>query len=107
MFPLLSAPMNTKLKVLKSGSGPRMSKHLESLGLGEGSVLTLLQERDGDVIVRVMEGESCLALDQEVARSRGGARQPAPGGSPFRESKKIRQRRELLKRKSPEWEKRS
>ena len=69
MFPLLSAPMNTKLKVLKSGGDTRMSKHLESLGLGEGSVLTLLQERDGDVIVRVMEGESCLALDQEVAMS--------------------------------------
>lgn len=69
MFPLLSAPMNTTLKILKSGSNSRMSKHLESLGLGEGSLLTLVQERDGDVIVRVMEGESCLALDQDVAMS--------------------------------------
>ncbi|RRD65293.1 ferrous iron transport protein A [Fretibacterium sp. OH1220_COT-178] len=69
MFPLLSAPMNTKLTVLKSGSNPRMSKHLESLGLGEGSYLTLLQDRDGDVIVKLQEGESCLALDQEVAMS--------------------------------------
>ncbi len=69
MFPLLSAPMNTKLKILKSGHNSRMSKHLESLGLGEGSILTLLQDRDGDVIVRVMEGESCLALDEEIAMS--------------------------------------
>lgn len=69
MFPLMSAPVNTKLKILKSGANARMSKHLESLGLGEGSVLTLLQDRDGDVIVRVAEGESCLALDQEVAMS--------------------------------------
>ena len=69
MFPLISAPVNTKLKILKAGANARMSKHLENLGLGEGSVLTLLQDRDGDVIVRVMEGESCLALDQEVAMS--------------------------------------
>ena len=59
MFPLLSAPMNTKLKILKSGGGTRMSKHLESLGLGEGSVLTLLQERDGDVIADQIGRASC------------------------------------------------
>lgn len=69
MFPLLSAPMNTKLKILKAGNSSRLSKHLESLGLGEGSILTLLQDRDGDVIVKVVEGESCLALDEEVALS--------------------------------------
>ena len=67
MIPLSVAPMNAKLKILKCGGGPRMSKHLESLGLGEGSVLTLLQDRGGDVIIRVMGGESCLALDQDVA----------------------------------------
>ncbi|CAM1379823.1 FeoA family protein [Fretibacterium fastidiosum] len=67
MFPLHVAPVNTKLKVMKAGSNPGMSKRLESLGLGEGSILTLLQDRDGDVIVKVMEGESCLALDHEIA----------------------------------------
>ena len=67
MFPLFSAPTNTPLRVLRSGGNARMSKHLESLGLGEGSILTLLQDRGGDVIVRVMGGESCLALDQDIA----------------------------------------
>ena len=61
------APVNTKLKAMKAGSNPGMAKRLESLGLGEGSILTLLQDRDGDVIVKVMEGESCLALDHEIA----------------------------------------
>ena len=66
MFPLFSAPTNIPLRVLKSGGNARMSKRLESLGLGEGALLTLLQDRCGDVIVRVMGGESCLALDQDI-----------------------------------------
>lgn len=67
MFPLSSAPLNVDLKIVNPGGGARMSKRLESLGLSEGSILTHLQERDGDVIVRLAGGESCLALDQNVA----------------------------------------
>ena len=67
MFPLSSAPLNVRLKIVNSGFAPEMSKRLESLGLGEGSTLTILQERDGDVIVRLAGGESCLALDQDIA----------------------------------------
>ena len=67
MYPLLSAPFNTKLRILRSGSDLGMKERLESLGLSEGSVLTLIQDRDGDVIVRAGGDESCLALAQDVA----------------------------------------
>ncbi|MGP1413343.1 FeoA family protein [Pyramidobacter piscolens] len=67
MFPLSLAPLNVDLKIVNPGGDARMSKRLESLGLGEGSTLTILQERDGDVIVRPAGGASSLALDQNVA----------------------------------------
>ena len=67
MFPLSSAPMNVDLKIVNPGGDARMSKRLESLGLSEGSTITLVQERDGDVIVRLTGGESCLALDEDIA----------------------------------------
>lgn len=67
MFPLSLAPLNVDLKIVNPGGDARMSKRLESLGLSEGSILTLLQERDGDVIVRPAGGASSLALDQNVA----------------------------------------
>ena len=43
MFPLHVAPVNTKLKVMKAGSNPGMSKRLESLGLGEGSIFFAIE----------------------------------------------------------------
>ena len=58
MFPLSLAPLNVDLKIVNPGGDARMSKRLESLGLSEGSILTLL---------RPAGGASSLALDQNVA----------------------------------------
>ncbi|MBO8427860.1 MAG: ferrous iron transport protein A [Firmicutes bacterium] len=64
-MPLVIAPLNTKLKVIKILLDDKTKKHLESLGITIDSELTLLDNTNGNVILMVKDGR--LALDKNIA----------------------------------------
>ena len=64
-MPLVIAPLNTKLKVIKILLDDKTKKHLESLGITIDCELTLLDNTNGNVILMVKDGR--LALDKNIA----------------------------------------
>ncbi len=64
-MPLVIAPCNVLLKIIKILSDEKVKKHLESLGITINSTLTILSISDGSVILKVKEGR--LALDKSLA----------------------------------------
>jgi len=65
-MPLMIAPKNELLKIVKILLDEKTKKHLESLGITINSNLTLLDSSSGSVILVVKDGR--LALDNEIAR---------------------------------------
>ena len=65
-MPLVIAPVDTELKIIKVLiQEENVKKHLESLGIAANQTITVLQVTNGNVIVKVKEGR--LALDKHVA----------------------------------------
>mgnify|MGYP000780168448 FL=1 len=64
-MPLVIAPLNQELKVIKILADDKVKKHLESLGITINSIITVLNQSSGSVICKVKEGR--LALDKNVA----------------------------------------
>lgn len=59
-MPIAFAPANTELEVRKVGAEEKVKKHLQELGIGVGSKITLISSSGGNVIVIVKEGRLCL-----------------------------------------------
>lgn len=59
-MPIYIAPKNAELTVRKVGADEKIKKHLQELGISEGSKVTLLSSNGGNVIVIVKEGRLCL-----------------------------------------------
>lgn len=59
-MPIAIAPSNIELVVRKIGAEEKTKKHLQELGITEGSSITLLSSTGGNVIVIVKEGRLCL-----------------------------------------------
>lgn len=64
-MPIILAPMNVTLKVIRIGSDEKTKKHLESLGITLSSELSVLSSSGGTVIVKVKDGR--IALDRELS----------------------------------------
>ena len=64
-MPIVMAPVNTPVTVIKILTEDKVKKHLENLGITIGSTVTVLSEEGGSVILLVKEGR--LALDKNLA----------------------------------------
>ena len=63
-MPLVIAPTNTDLRIIKILATDKEKKHLESLGITINQTITVLKN-DGSVICKVKDGR--LALDRNIA----------------------------------------
>lgn len=64
-MPILIAPVNTDMRVVKILADERTKKHLEDLGLTLNSTLSVLSHSGGSVICVIKQGR--LALDRILA----------------------------------------
>ncbi|UKI49176.1 MAG: ferrous iron transport protein A [Clostridium sp.] len=64
-MPLVIAPENVMLKVIKILADEKVKKHLESLGITINSELKVISHSGGSVICQIKEGR--LALDRELS----------------------------------------
>lgn len=64
-MPLVIAPPNKELKIVKILADEKTKKHLESLGITVNSTITVLSQSGGNVICKVCEAR--LALDKDIA----------------------------------------
>ena len=64
-MPLIIAPLNVILKVIKILLDDKTKKHLESLGITIDSEIKILECSGGSVIIAVKDGR--LALDSNIA----------------------------------------
>ena len=65
-MPIVFAPINTPLKVVRVTADDKTKKHLESLGISVNSVITVLSASGGSVVCKVMNGK--LALDHNSTK---------------------------------------
>ncbi len=63
-MPLIIAPLNQPVKVIKILADDKTKKHLESLGITINSLLTVVQN-SSSIVVKVKDGR--LALDAGLA----------------------------------------
>lgn len=59
-MPIALAPAGKELLIQKIGADSKVKKHLQELGIAEGSKITLISSNGGNVIVIVKEGRVCL-----------------------------------------------
>lgn len=64
-MPLVYAPLNVPLKVVRVAADDKLKKHLESLGIAAGSEISVLSCESGSAVCKVKEGR--LALDQHIS----------------------------------------
>ena len=64
-MPIMLAPLNEEVRVIRILADEKMKKHLESLGILVNSKLTVISTVNGGVIVIIKNGR--LALDHDIA----------------------------------------
>ena len=64
-MPIVLAPVNTGLKVVRIAADEKLKKHLESLGITVSGEITVLSASGGTVVVKVKDGR--IALDRELS----------------------------------------
>ncbi len=64
-MPIVFAPLNTTLRVVRVAADDKTKKHLESLGISVNSSITVLSASGGSVVCRVLDGK--LALDHNLS----------------------------------------
>ena len=64
-MPIMLAPLNQEVKIVKILADEKTKKHLEDLGILVNSTLVVLSSVNGGVVVAVKNGR--LALDHQVA----------------------------------------
>lgn len=64
-MPLVFAPVNVLLRVVKMHVDEKLKRHLENLGISVNSELEVLSQSGGSVICRIKDGR--LALDRDMA----------------------------------------
>ena len=62
-MPIVMAPMNTPVTVIKILAEDKVKKHLENLGILKGSEVELIQNNNGVIILKVKEGRVALNYD--------------------------------------------
>jgi len=64
-MPIVLAPLNTDLRIVKILATDKLKKHLESLGITIDATIRILSQSGGNVICVVKDGR--LALDHDIA----------------------------------------
>ncbi len=64
-MPIIIAPLNKELKIIKILTDEKTKKHLESLGITINSTIIVLSQSGGNIICLVKDGR--LALDHNIA----------------------------------------
>jgi ferrous iron transport protein A len=64
-MPLVMAPLNEDLKIVKILVDDKLKKHLESLGITLNSIIRVISCSNGNCIIHIKEGR--LAIDKHIA----------------------------------------
>lgn len=64
-MPIVLAPLNQKLKVVKIAASDDLKKHLESLGITIGGEITVLSLSGGSTVCLIKDGR--VALDSGIS----------------------------------------
>ena len=64
-MPIVLAPLNVPLKVVKIAADDKLKKHLESLGTTVEGELTVLSSSGGSTVCIIKDGR--IALDSELS----------------------------------------
>ncbi len=64
-MPIVLAPHNVGLKVVRIAADEKLKKHLESLGITVNSEITVLSSSGGAVVCLIKDGR--IALDNELS----------------------------------------
>lgn len=64
-MPIVLAPLNVPLKVVKIAADDTLKKHLESLGITVDGELTVLSSSGGSTVCKIKDGR--IALDSELS----------------------------------------
>lgn len=64
-MPIVLAPLNVPLKVVKIAADAKLKKHLESLGITVDGELTVLSSSGGSTVCKIKDGR--IALDSELS----------------------------------------
>ncbi len=64
-MPIVLAPTNQNLKVVRIAADDKVKKHLESLGITVNGELTVLSSSGGTVVIKIKDGR--IALDSNLS----------------------------------------
>lgn len=64
-MPIILAPLNQELKILRVLTDEKTRKHLESLGITQSGSITVLSSGGGAVVCKLKEGR--IALDGNIS----------------------------------------
>ncbi|MBS6477368.1 MAG: ferrous iron transport protein A [Firmicutes bacterium] len=64
-MPIVLAPQNTQLKVVRISAEDKTKKHLESLGITVGGEISVLSSSGGTVVCKIKDGR--IALDSNLS----------------------------------------
>ena len=64
-MPLVYAPTNEQLRIIRVGADDKTKKHLESLGIAGGGEISVLSSSGGSVVCMVKNGR--IALDANLS----------------------------------------
>lgn len=63
-MPILMAPLNREVKIVRISADDKVRKHLEDMGVTLGSVISVLSNAGGNIVIKVKDGR--VALDKNV-----------------------------------------
>ncbi len=64
-MPIVIAPLNRELRIVRVAADDKLKKHLESLGITLDGSITVLSASGGSVVVKVKDGR--IALDRDLS----------------------------------------
>lgn len=64
-MPIVLAPQNTQLKIVRISSDEKTKKHLESLGITVNGEISVLSSSGGTVVCKIKDGR--IALDSNLS----------------------------------------
>ena len=64
-MPIVIAPTNQALKIVRIAANDKLKKHLESLGITINGEITVLSSSGGSVVCKIKDGK--VALDSELS----------------------------------------
>ncbi len=64
-MPVVIAPLDTELRIVRIAADEKLKKHLESLGLTLNGKITVLSNDSGAVVCKIKDGR--VALDRDLS----------------------------------------